>query len=79
MQFASLAYRAMDAPGCSPASQISPNRGENLCITLGGTEIVKIEESANAEGAKQRLPKARSPSRLGGLGERRKPQKPKRF
>src|SRR6218665_2220647 len=29
---------------------------------------------ASAEGAKLRLPKARSPSRLGGLGERRKPK-----
>ena len=31
---------------------------------------------ASAEGAKLRLPKARSPSRLGDLGERRKPSKP---
>ena len=45
-------------------------RGENLYLTLGGTDFEKIWESASAEGAKLRLPKARSPSRLGGLGER---------
>src|SRR6218665_1963139 len=53
--------------------------GVNLYITLGRTDIEKIGESASAEGAKMRLPKARSPSRLGGLRERRKPQKPTRF
>src|SRR6218665_4126126 len=47
-------------------------RGENLYLTLRGTDLEKFWESASAEGAKLRLPKARSPSRLGGLGERRK-------
>src|SRR6218665_1478320 len=47
-------------------------RGENLYITLGGTDLEKFGESASANGEKLRLPKARSPSRLGGLGERRK-------
>ena len=37
----------------------------------GGTDIEKIGKSASAVGAKLRLPKVRSPSRLGGLGERR--------
>jgi len=36
------------------------------------TDIEKIGECASAEGAKLRLPKARRPSRLGFLGERRK-------
>ena len=48
-------------------------------ITLGETDrpIAKIGESACAEGAKLRFPKAKSPSRLGGLEERRKfPQTP---
>src|SRR6218665_2569865 len=44
---------------------------------FGGTDLEKIWESARAEGAKLRLPNARSPSRLGGLGKRRK--KPTRF
>ena len=35
-------------------------------------DLEKIGESANAEGAKLRLTKERSPSRLGGLVERRK-------
>jgi len=39
---------------------------------FGGTDLEKIGESASAEGVKLRLPKARSPSRLGGLGECRK-------
>src|SRR6218665_3616415 len=39
---------------------------------FGGTEIGKIGDNASAEGVKLRLPKARSPSRLGGLGECRK-------
>src|SRR6218665_3300381 len=39
---------------------------------FGGTEIGKIGDNASAEGSKVRLPKARSPSRLGGLRERRK-------
>src|SRR6218665_1241191 len=43
-------------------------RGVNLYKTLGGTEIGKIWVSASAEGAKLRLPKARSLSRLQGLG-----------
>src|SRR6218665_4061715 len=47
-------------------------RGENLYLTLGGADLEKIWKSASAEGAKLRLPKARSPSRLGGLEERRK-------
>ena len=47
-------------------------RGENLYITLGGTDLEKFGGSASAEDAKLRLPKARSPSRLEGLGERRK-------
>ena len=34
---------------------------------FGGTDIEEIGESASAESAKLRLPKARSPSRLGGL------------
>jgi len=48
--------------------------GEQILEKLGETDIGKIVESASAEGAKQRLPKARSPSRPGDLGE-----KPKRF
>jgi len=51
---------------------------------LGGKEVewrfrrwdtyqnVRVGVIGSAEGAKLRLPKARSPSRLGGLGERRK-------
>ena len=35
-------------------------------------ENVRVGVIGSAEGAKLRLPKARSPSRLGGLGERRK-------
>ena len=46
-----------------------PIRGVNLYITLGGTDIEKIGESASAKDAKLRLPKARSPSRLRDLGE----------
>jgi|SRR6218665_1200460 len=41
-------------------------RGVNLYITLGA-DIEKIMKSASAEGAKLRLPKPRSSSRLGGL------------
>src|SRR6218665_1105953 len=59
-------------------------RDVNLYITLGGTEI---GESASAEGAKLRLPNARSSSRLGGLwsvvkspvGSGAELQKPTRF
>ena len=57
----------------SPLITSTTDRGENLYLTLGRTDLEKNEESASAEGAKLRLPKARSPSRLGGLGERRKP------
>jgi len=47
-----------------------------MYITLGGQILEKLEvqilkrivESASAESARLRLPKARSPSRLGGLG-----------
>jgi len=35
-------------------------------------ENVRVGQTASAEGVKLRLLKARSPSRLGGLGERRK-------
>jgi len=35
------------------------------------TDIEKIGKSASAEGANLRLPKARSPSQLWGLEERR--------
>jgi len=38
----------------------------------GAYENVRVVQTASAEGAKLRLLKARSPSRLGGLGERRK-------
>jgi len=40
---------------------------------------MKNWEAASAKGATLRLPKAGSPLRLGGLGERRKPQKTTRF
>jgi len=46
-------------------------RGINL-YNFGGTDIEKIGKNASAEGAKLLLPKARRPSRLGGLRERRK-------
>src|SRR6218665_1904722 len=46
-------------------------RRKSVC-NFGGTDLEKFGESASAEGAKLRLPKARSPSRLGGLRERRK-------
>src|SRR6218665_571950 len=49
--------------------------GENLrsrswCAYI--YENVRVGQTASAEDAKLRLLKARSPSRLGGLGERRK-------
>jgi len=40
------------------------DRGVNLYITLGGTDIENIVESASAESAKLRLPKASRPLRL---------------
>src|SRR6218665_459167 len=46
-------------------------RRKSVC-NFGGTDLEKFGESASAEGAKLQLPKARSPSQLGGLGERRK-------
>src|SRR6218665_3347172 len=39
---------------------------------IGGTEIGRIGDNASAEGAKLRLPKARSPLTTRGSGERRK-------
>ena len=36
-----------------------------------GIFVWGAKEGLGAEGAKMRLPKARSPSQLGGLGERR--------
>jgi len=56
-------------------------------ISWGAYENVLVSQIVSAEGAKLRLPKARSPSRLGGLCERckhpsgsgAKPQKPTRF
>src|SRR6218665_1810908 len=39
---------------------------------FGGTDLEKFGGSASPVGAKLRWPKAKSPSRLGGLGERRK-------
>src|SRR6218665_3828000 len=69
------------AEACTLSRQQNTNTdtGVNLYIIWGRTDIEKFGESASAEGAKLRLPKARSPSRLRDLGERRKPQKPTRF
>ena len=45
-----------------------------LCLGLTGRVFLfgGAKGGLSAEGAKLRLPKARNPSRLGGLGERRK-------
>src|SRR6218665_3883438 len=59
-------------------SVVDHQRRKSVC-NFGGTDLEKFGESASAEGAKLRLPKARSPSRLGGLRERRKlPQRGRR-
>ena len=50
-----------------------------MYLTLGRTDLEKNGESASVEGAKLRLPKARSPSRLGGLGRLRERRKPTQF
>ena len=44
-----------------------------MVLKLGYTnEYVRLGDIASTEGAKLRLPKARNPLRLGGMGERRK-------
>jgi len=53
------------------ASRVYVQR-RKFVYNFGGADLEKIGESASAEGAKLRLTKARSLSRLGGLGERRK-------
>src|SRR6218665_1799933 len=47
-------------------------RNKGLEVEIYTKEYVQVGDIASAEGAKLRLPKARSPFRLGGLGERRK-------
>src|SRR6218665_723999 len=47
-------------------------RNHGLEVEICTKEYVQVGDIASAEGAKLRLPKARSPFRLGGLGERRK-------
>jgi len=52
--------------GAVDAEGVDSGQAEILDFNMG------VREIASAEGAKLRLPKARSPYRLGGLGERRK-------
>src|SRR6218665_3324173 len=47
-------------------------RNHDLEVEVYTNEYVRVGDNASAEGTKLRLPKARSPFRLGGLGERRK-------
>src|SRR6218665_1905561 len=47
-------------------------RNHGLEVEICTKEYVQVGDIASAEGAKLRLPKARSPFRLWGLGERRK-------
>jgi len=49
--------------------QLFPQRRKSV-YNFGGTDIEKIGGSASAKGVKLRVPKARTPSRLGGLGKR---------
>jgi len=47
-------------------------RNHGLGVEVYTKEYVKVGDIASAEGVKLRLPKARNPFRLEGLGERRK-------